>query len=146
MKQSCPWEAHSHSVKKFPAFYGTVFTRARHWSLSWATWIRYIRFPLPTSFQSFCPIPRSYVTFRNKRFFFTEKSCLPLAEHQGWRPPLVGWRRVLIQYIRSYLPYLEAATRGCAMQWWQGPTQYGGNWTMPLNNLRINSIKTGHLF
>jgi len=32
-------------VKKFPAFYGTrrfitVFTRARHWSESWARWIQ----------------------------------------------------------------------------------------------------------
>jgi hypothetical protein len=32
-------------LKKFPAFYGTkrfiaVFTRARHWSLSWARWIQ----------------------------------------------------------------------------------------------------------
>jgi len=31
-------------VKKFPTFYGTlrliiVFTTARHWSLSWASWI-----------------------------------------------------------------------------------------------------------
>jgi len=32
-------------VKNLPAFYGalrfiTVFTRARHWSLSWARWIQ----------------------------------------------------------------------------------------------------------
>jgi hypothetical protein len=41
MDKSPSWEAKSHSVKKFPAFYGirrliTVFTRACHWSLSWA--------------------------------------------------------------------------------------------------------------
>jgi len=44
MEQS-PWEADSHSVKKFPTFYGTrrfitVFTTARHWSLPWTRWIQ----------------------------------------------------------------------------------------------------------
>jgi hypothetical protein len=39
MEQSPSWEANTHSVKKFPAFYGTwrfitVFTAAHHWSLS----------------------------------------------------------------------------------------------------------------
>jgi hypothetical protein len=41
MEQSSSWEANSHLVMKFRAFYGTrrfitVFTTARHWSLSWA--------------------------------------------------------------------------------------------------------------
>jgi hypothetical protein len=46
MEQS-PWEANGRSLfKKFTAFYGTpsfitVFTRTRHWSLSWATWIQF---------------------------------------------------------------------------------------------------------
>jgi hypothetical protein len=36
-----------HLLKNFPAFYGTrrfiaVFTRAIHWSLSWARWIQFI--------------------------------------------------------------------------------------------------------
>jgi hypothetical protein len=39
-------------------------------------------------------------------------------------PPLVGCQRLLIQYIRSYPPYLEAvppsSTWGRAMPWWQG--------------------------
>jgi hypothetical protein len=43
-------------VKKFPAFYGTwrfitVFTRARHWSLSWARWIQSTH-SHPTSLRS----------------------------------------------------------------------------------------------
>ena len=41
-------------------------------------------------------------------------------------PRLVGCPRLLIQYIRTYPPYLEAvppsANWGCAMPWWQGPT------------------------
>jgi hypothetical protein len=42
MELSPPWEAANvQPLKKFPAFYGTrrfitVFTRALHWSLSWA--------------------------------------------------------------------------------------------------------------
>jgi hypothetical protein len=43
MQQSPSWEADSHSVKKFPAFYGTprfitASTRARHWPVSWVKW------------------------------------------------------------------------------------------------------------
>jgi hypothetical protein len=33
----------------------------------------------------------------------------PMANPQAWGPPLVGCPRLLIQYIRSYPPYLEAA-------------------------------------
>ena len=48
---------------------------------------------------------------------------------QAREPPLVGRPRLLIQYIRSYPPYLEAvppsATWGRAMPWWQGPTYHG---------------------
>jgi len=40
-----PWEANSHSVNKFPALCGTrryiaVFTKGRHWLLSWARWVQ----------------------------------------------------------------------------------------------------------
>jgi hypothetical protein len=45
MDESPSWEVNSHSVKKFPAFYGprrfsAVFTEARRWFLSWSWWIR----------------------------------------------------------------------------------------------------------
>jgi hypothetical protein len=45
MEQSPSWEANSYSVNKFPAFYRTwrfitVFTRPRHWSLSWVRCIQ----------------------------------------------------------------------------------------------------------
>jgi len=45
LELSPSWEAKSHSVKKFPAFYGTlrpftVFTKARHCSPSWVRWIQ----------------------------------------------------------------------------------------------------------
>jgi len=43
--EQCSWEANSHSVKKFPSFYGfqrfiTVFTRAHHLFLSWVRCIQ----------------------------------------------------------------------------------------------------------
>jgi hypothetical protein len=46
-------------VKKFPAFYGarrfiTVFTTARHWSLSWARWVQSSSHPVS-------PYPFSFV-------------------------------------------------------------------------------------
>jgi len=44
---------------------------------------------------------------------------------QAGAPPLVGCPRLVIQYIRSYPPYLDAvppsATWGHAMPWWQDP-------------------------
>ena len=51
------------------------------------------------------------------------------ANPQAGGPPLIGCLRLLIQYIRSYPPYLEAvppsATWGRSMLWWQGPTYRG---------------------
>jgi hypothetical protein len=48
---------------------------------------------------------------------------------QAGVPPLVGCLRLLIQYIHSYISYLEAvppsATWGRAVLWWQGPTYQG---------------------
>jgi hypothetical protein len=45
MGHSPPWQANSHLVKKFSAYYGirrfiAVLTTARHWSLSWARCIQ----------------------------------------------------------------------------------------------------------
>jgi hypothetical protein len=42
---------------------------------------------------------------------------------------LIGFARLLVQYIRSYSPYLEAippsTTWERAMPWWHGPTYHG---------------------
>jgi hypothetical protein len=38
------------------------------------------------------------------------RSCYPAPNPQGGGPPLVGCPRLLIQYIRSYPPYLEAVS------------------------------------
>jgi hypothetical protein len=89
--------------RNFPAFYGTgrfitAFTRACHLLL----WL-----------------------FRNMVKFLRWGVISTSPNPQVGGPPLVSCRRLLIQYIRSCLPYLEAvspsATWGCAMTWWQGP-------------------------
>jgi hypothetical protein len=78
-------------LKYFPTFCGTrrfitMFTRARHWSLSWARWIQstpphpislniphsksHVHFPLLSSFQGICPCPRPLLTFHAKLYYF----------------------------------------------------------------------------
>jgi hypothetical protein len=61
---------------------------------------------------SFCqrirPGPRLYDTFRNKLEFLRWWVVSPPPNLQAGGPPPVGCPRLLIQYIRSYLPYLEA--------------------------------------
>jgi hypothetical protein len=53
-------------------------------------------------------LPRSFVTFRIKFIFLLW--VVPTPNPQAWGPPLVGSPRLLIQYIRNYLPYLEAVS------------------------------------
>jgi hypothetical protein len=63
---------------------------------------------------------RGLVTFRNN-YFLLRRVVSPTPNHQAGGPTRVGCPRLLIQYIRSYPPYLEApppsATRGRAMPW-----------------------------
>jgi hypothetical protein len=49
----------------------------------------------------------SFVTFRNK-LIFTRGIVSPTPDPQAEGSPHVGSPRLLIQYIRSYPPYLEA--------------------------------------
>jgi hypothetical protein len=48
------------------------------------------------------------VNFCNKIIFYGEELLAPRPTPQAGGPPLVGYPRLLIQYIRSYPPYLEA--------------------------------------
>jgi hypothetical protein len=61
---------------------------------------------------------------------------------QAGGPPLVGCPRLLVQYIRSYPPYVEAvppfATWGRAMPLWQGPT-YHCDWD-PLITVTVTHL------
>jgi hypothetical protein len=104
MEHSPSWQAQA--VKEFPAANGarkfiTAFTRAC---------------------QKVLWLVRNIVKFLR----WAVVSTLPKSQAEG--PPLVGCPRLLIQYIRSYPPYLQAvppsATWGRAMPWWQGPTYH----------------------
>jgi hypothetical protein len=68
----------------------------------------HIHFPCLRSFQSIRPIPRPFVTFRNVFLLLRWGVVSPPPNPQAGGPPLVGCPRLLIQYIRSYPPYLEA--------------------------------------
>ena len=105
-------------VKKFPAFYGTrrfitAVISARDLYLSWASSIQSIP-PHPTSWRSIL-ILSSHPRLGKVRGFLRE--CFVTNTFLRWgvvnnspnpeagRPPLVGCPRLLIQYIRNYLPY-----------------------------------------
>jgi hypothetical protein len=77
----------------------------------------HIRFPLPSWFRRIRSIPRPCVTFCN-RLFFT-KSYYASHNTKAGGPPIVGCPRLLIQYNRSYPPYLETVSSipGRAMLW-----------------------------
>jgi hypothetical protein len=49
-----------------------------------------------------------FVTFRNMFLFLRWEVVSPPPNPQAGGPPLAGCPRLLIQYIRSYAPYLEA--------------------------------------
>jgi hypothetical protein len=72
----------------------------------------------------FSPVPRPLCMIKFLRWRFVSTSPNP----QAGGPPLVGCPLLLIQYIHSYPPYLQAfppsATWGLAKPWWQGPTYY----------------------
>jgi hypothetical protein len=124
MVQNILWKADCHSAyQKISCFlYGTrrfiitVFTKARHWTLSWASWIQ--------PCQRISPGPRHFETFRNKLLFYGEDILAPRPNLQAGGPPLVGFSRLLIQHIRSYPPYLEAfppsTVSGHTLPWWRG--------------------------
>jgi hypothetical protein len=112
----------------FPAFYGTrwfitVFTTARHWSLSWARWIQstvshdmYLTSILILSGQ---PHVVSYLVSSgylcdNYQFFYVQLSP-PLTKPQAGGPPLIDCRQLLIQHVRSY----KSGSFTLSAIWWQ---------------------------
>ena len=64
--------------------------------------------------------------------FYGEKLLAPHPNPQAGGPPLFGRPQLLIQYIRSYPPYLEAvplfSTWGRAMPLWQRLASLGTRW------------------
>jgi hypothetical protein len=62
------------------------------------------------------PSPRPFLTFRNNLIFLRRGVVSPTPNPQAGGQPLVGCPRLLIQYIRSYPPYLEAISSICNLK------------------------------
>jgi hypothetical protein len=60
--------------------------------------------------HSLHPVPRLCVVFRNKYLVLWGRVVSPPPNPQAGGPPIVGCPRLLIQYIRSYPPYVEAVS------------------------------------
>jgi hypothetical protein len=100
-------------VKKFPAFYGTrlfitMFTTARHWSLSWTRWIQptvsrpvYLLTSNTVARSRPRLLPKQYVTSANIW------SILTLSSHLHLHLPIFSLRCSFIQgrcYLHNCLP------------------------------------------
>jgi hypothetical protein len=86
------------------------------------------------SYRRISLIPRLLVIFRNMINFLRCGVVSTLPNPKAGRPPLVGCPQLLVQYIRSYPPYLEpvppSVTWGRAMPWWQHWTHLSWNVTV----------------
>jgi hypothetical protein len=112
MEQSPSWEANSHSASQIPSL---LWDAKFHYRVHTSP-------PLdPILSQRISPGPRRFETFRNNKKKLRWGVVSPMPNSQAWGPPLVGCPRLLIQYIRSYPPYLEdfppSATWGRTMPW-----------------------------
>jgi hypothetical protein len=56
------------------------------------------------------PIPNPCVTYLNKLFSLRQRVVITSPNPQAGGPPLVGWKPLLIEYIRSYPLHLEAVS------------------------------------
>jgi hypothetical protein len=61
-------------------------------------------------------VPRLFVTFCNMFLFLRWGVVSPSPNPQAGGPPLVGCPRLLIQYICSFPPYLEAFSSICNLR------------------------------
>jgi hypothetical protein len=62
------------------------------------------------SFQRICPSPRPCVTFHKKLASYGDKLLSSPPSLQAGEPQLVSCPWLLVQYIFSYLPHLEAVS------------------------------------
>jgi hypothetical protein len=114
MVKDIVWKADYHlACQKISCFlYGirrfiTMFTKARHWILFWASRIQFapsIQLNVKRSCQTVSPGPKRFETFRNNNNFLRREVVSPTPNPQAGGSSLVGCLRLLIQYIRSYPP------------------------------------------
>jgi hypothetical protein len=112
MEQSPSWQANSHltSQEILCLLWNSKVHYRVHTSLSLDRFLSQmnpsnVHFPLFRSFQTVSPRPRPCVCFG----FYSEGFLAPRPSPQAYRPILVVFQPLLIQYIRSYPPYLEEA-------------------------------------
>jgi hypothetical protein len=70
----------------------------------------HVHFPVLRLCQVIRPVPRLCVVIRNKYWVLWGRIVSPPPHPQTGGPPPVGCPRLLIQYIRSCPPYLEAVS------------------------------------
>jgi hypothetical protein len=75
------------------------------------TWPKsHVHFPVLRLCHVIRPVPRLCVVIRNKYWVLRGRVVSPPPNPQAAGPSTVGCPRLLIQYIRSYPPYLEAVS------------------------------------
>jgi hypothetical protein len=95
-------------------------------------------------YRKISPIPRLLWPFRTiinlLRWGFVSNSLNP----QTAGPPLLGWPRLLIHYIRSPSPYIETVSLFIiwwrAMLWWQGPAITNKKWLQNNGGISAGNI------
>jgi hypothetical protein len=105
MEQSSSWEANVHSVKKFPAFYGTLkfitmFTRAYYWSLSWARWIQ----STPSKPVNLRSNLKALCNIGNMLVFYSGELSAPLLNLQAGGPPLLAVPNIFAATLHIWRP------------------------------------------
>jgi hypothetical protein len=125
----------SQLIKKFPTFYGTHrFISNRHLSLSWASSI--LTFHVANLLSLFHRLGCTKVSVQDRGTsvcfmttpVFTVRSCQHLTKPPSWTTPyqLSATAHSIYSQLPSILEAISpSATRGCAMLWWQGPTDHG---------------------
>jgi hypothetical protein len=93
------------------SFFPQYVINAENLISSWSVTAKHtiFHFPLFKSFQRIRPSPRPCVTFCNKLFFLWQGVVSPMPNPRK-RTTTFQCPRLLIQYIRSYPPYLEAVS------------------------------------
>jgi hypothetical protein len=70
----------------------------------------HVHFPVLRLCQVIRPVPRLCIVIRNKYWVLRGRVVTPPPNPQAGGPPTIGCPRLLIQYIPSYPPYLEAVS------------------------------------